>query len=227
MSGISALLLVDKDSGWTSHDVVAVARGALDIKKIGHSGSLDPMATGLMILLIGGAAKLQSDYQGLDKTYRAELQLGVETDTWDAEGKIVKKLPVPEITEKDVLKAAGELIGRITQPIPFYSAKKVNGTAMYKAARKGVNIEKESGADIYEWSGVALRGKEIDFTVKCGCGTYVRSLAMLLGKRLGTTAHLTKLRRLSIGKYGVEDALSVAKLKTAHGEELQKWLKIL
>ncbi len=223
----SAILLIDKAQGWTSHDAAAVARGALGIRKIGHSGTLDPMATGLLILLLGRATKLQDTFQKLPKSYSATIKLGIETDTWDAEGDIVKTLPVPDITMDAVLAATKKLTGDITHPIPFYSAKKVGGVAMYKQARKGNNIEREAAVKVYSWEDIKQDGQNISFKINCGSGTYIRSLGLMLGKLLGTTAHITQLRRLSIGEYKAEGALPVTELKTMPREEVSKWIKNL
>lgn len=223
----SAILLIDKAQGWTSHDAAAVARGAVGIKKIGHSGTLDPMATGLLILLLGRATKMQDAYQKLPKSYSATIKLGIETDTWDAEGQIVKTMPVGNITMADVLASTQKLTGDIVHPIPFYSAKKVGGQAMYKKARQGVNIERESSVTIYSWEDIKLQGDTISFTVNCGSGTYIRSLALMLGRLLGTTAHITQLRRLSIGDYKADGALPITDLKTMPREEVFKCIKIL
>ena len=227
MSVDSAILLVDKASGWTSHDVIAYTRGVLKIKKIGHSGTLDPMASGLLILLLGKATKLQSEYLGLPKRYAGQITLGTETDTWDAEGKTVKTAHVPSFCKEDLDKVLKELTGKIKQPIPFYSAKKVNGQAMYKKARMGENIERENEVEIYSWDKVAVDGGKIEFEVACSSGTYIRSLAVMIGRRLGTVGHLSGLRRLSIGDFDVKDALGIEKIKTMRAEEIEKWLRIL
>lgn len=227
MSVDSAILLVDKASGWTSHDVIAYTRGVLKIKKIGHSGTLDPMASGLLILLLGKATKLQSEYLGLPKRYAGQITLGTETDTWDAEGKTVKTAQVPSFCKEDLDKVLKELTGKIKQPIPFYSAKKVNGQAMYKKARMGENIERENEVEIYSWDKVAVDGGKIEFEVACSSGTYIRSLAVMIGRRLGTVGHLSGLRRLSIGDFNVKDALGIEKIKTMRAEEIEKWLRIL
>lgn len=227
MSVESAILLVDKAPGWTSHDVIAYTRGVLKIKKVGHSGTLDPMAGGLLILLLGKATKSQSEYLGLDKKYAGQITLGAETDTWDAEGKTVKTAPVPSFGREDLDKVLKDLTGKIKQPIPFYSAKKVNGQAMYKRARLGENIERESEIEIYSWEKVSIDGAKIEFEVSCSSGTYIRSLAVMIARMLGTAGHLSKLRRLSIGEFDVKDALSIEKIKTMRAEEIEKWLRIL
>ena len=227
MTIISAgILLVDKPQGWTSHDVVAVARGRLKTKT-GHSGTLDPMATGLLIILLGGATKLQASYQNMPKVYEGEITLGVSTDTWDAEGSPVQTAPVPPLSLMDIEAAAASLSGEITQPVPFYSAKKVHGTAMYKSARAGNNIEKQTRVQIFNWSDIKFGNNKISFTLSCGSGAYVRSLARMMGQILGAPAHLSALRRISCGGFDVCGALPAAALKTMTAQEILKCVKIL
>lgn len=227
MNETSSILLVDKAQDWTSHDVAAYMRGLLKIKKVGHSGTLDPMATGLLILLLGKATKLQSEYQGMPKTYKAHVFLGVETDTWDAKGQTVQTLPVKPLTVQDVLAALETMTGEITHPVPYYSAKKVGGQAMYKQAREGVNVERESTVTIYKWENVKLNGNIIEFDVTCSSGTYVRSLAYMLGRKLGTAAHICALRRLSIGGFNVDQATAIDDIKKMSCEDVLKCVKIL
>ena len=223
----AGILLVDKSQGWTSHDVAAYLRGVLKIKT-GHGGTLDPMATGLLIILLGRATKMQESYQKMPKSYSAEVTLGAETDTWDAEGQITQTLPVKNITIDDIKAAAQKMTGDITHPVPFYSAKKVGGVAMYKAARAGNNIVRESAVHVYEWADIALPAADkITFDVRCGSGTYIRSLAYMLGRALGTAAHLSALRRTSAGGFDVKDAVNIEKLKTLPKEEILKCVKIL
>lgn len=223
----SAILLIDKAPGWTSHDVAAYIRNTFKIKKVGHSGTLDPMASGLLILLLGKATKLQSSYLGLPKTYFAQVALGVETDTWDAEGQTVNTLPVPAFGREDLDKILKELTGKIKQPVPFYSAKKVNGQAMYKMAREGEKIERETEVEIYSWDKVKCRGNKIEFEVCCSCGTYVRSLAYIIGRKLGTAGHISALRRIKIGDYDVKNAVPVGSVKKMSAEDVLKCVKIL
>lgn len=227
MSLESALLLVDKAPGWTSHDVIAYTRGALKIKKAGHSGTLDPMASGLLILLLGKATKLQSEYLGLPKKYAAEVTLGSETDTWDAEGEVSLTMPVPDITPEVLSQTLKGLTGVIKHPIPFYSAKKVNGQAMYKRARMGEKVERESEVTVYGWDKVALDGNKISFEVSCSSGTYIRSLAYMIGRRLGACGHLSKLRRTAIGGFDVKDATPIEEIKKMREEDILKCVKIL
>ncbi len=224
----SGLLLIDKPSGFTSNDVIAVARRALHTKCIGHSGTLDPMATGLLILLVQRqATRLQSQFLKLDKCYRASLTLGTGTDTWDAQGTITETLPVPVLTWSDIQSATRQLTGDIEQQIPPFSAKKINGRKMYDLAREGTLVQDRfSTVKIFAWKDLAFDGKRtLSFTLHCSCGTYVRSVARKLAILLGTTGHLTALRRLSIGSFSVENAFDGNKLKTTPCEEIVKFLQ--
>ncbi|MDR0953343.1 MAG: tRNA pseudouridine(55) synthase TruB [Elusimicrobiota bacterium] len=228
LPSVNGILLVDKAVDWTSHDVAAYLRGVLKTKKIGHSGTLDPMATGLLVVLIGEATKLQSQYQQMPKKYKTKIVLGVETDTWDAAGKVVKTMQVNPFTLEDVNAALAEMTGEITHPVPYYSAKKVKGVAMYKEARKGNNIERQSTITIYKWENITLNeDNTIDLEVSCSSGTYVRSLGYMLGQKLGSVAHITNLRRLAIGGFDVSEALPLEKIKTLKREEILKWLKTI
>ncbi len=211
----SGLLLIDKPADFSSHDIIAIARRILKTKKIGHSGTLDPMATGLLILLIGREATRQQDrFLKLPKTYSARLKLGSETDTWDAYGETISEKPVPLLTQKTVEEATRKLSGLIRQPIPFFSAKRINGEHMYSLARKGAEIERRYNEVTVTWREVKLVAPdEIDFTVHCSCGTYVRALGYLLAQALGTAGHLTTLRRLEIGPFGVQNAFDGNLLK--------------
>ncbi|MDR1123631.1 MAG: tRNA pseudouridine(55) synthase TruB [Elusimicrobiota bacterium] len=227
MTALTAgILLVDKPRGWTSHDAVAVVRGRLKIKT-GHSGTLDPMATGLLVILLGGATKKQDAFQKMPKTYEGEITLGAETDTWDAEGRVIKTAAVPQLLLSDIETAAAQLTGDIVQPVPFYSAKKVNGAAMYKAARAGNNIEKQTTVRVYGWRDIKFQDNKITFTVNCGSGTYVRSLAQVMGRLLGAPAHLSALRRTACGGFEVAGALPAPALKTMPAEEILKCVKIV
>jgi tRNA pseudouridine55 synthase len=223
---LCGILLIDKSKGWTSHDVVSYIRGALKTKT-GHSGTLDPMATGLLIILLGRATKLQEQYQKMPKTYFATVTLGVQTDTWDAEGLVVKTAPVKNLTMQDISCALEQMTGIIKHPVPFYSAKKVGGVAMYKAARKGDNIDKESIVEIFKWDDVLLENNKISFKVTCGSGTYVRSLAHMLAQKLDTVGHISSLRRTQLGGFDVKDALNIEEAKIMPREDILKCVKIL
>ncbi len=211
----SGVLLINKPKDFSSHDIIAICRRELKTKKIGHSGTLDPMATGLLILLVGRQATKQQDrFLKLEKVYSAVLKLGEETDSWDAYGDILRTVSVPPLTQENITKAAQKLSGRILQPIPFFSAKRVNGSRMYELARKGAQMERKYNEVTVEWLNIRLTAPaQIEFTVRCSCGTYVRALGYMLAKELGTAGHLTALKREQIGAYHVNNAFDGNLLK--------------
>ncbi|MDX1583452.1 MAG: tRNA pseudouridine(55) synthase TruB [Thermoanaerobaculia bacterium] len=202
------LLLVDKESGITSHDAVARVRRAAGIRKIGHTGTLDPLATGLLVLCIGGATRLQSYLTGMDKAYEGEIRFGWATDTYDAQGE-----PQSEQVDRDIESVDFEPLlepfrGEIEQVPPAFSAKKVGGERAYKLARKGQTPELEpKPVRIDELEILEKSGSTVRFRVACSAGTYVRSIAHELGEAVGVGAHLASLRRTAIGDFRVEDAL--------------------
>lgn len=225
----SGLLLLDKPADFSSHDIIAITRRILKTKKIGHSGTLDPMATGLLLLLIGReATKRQDQFLKLEKTYEAVLKLGEETSSWDAYSEVITVKPIPPLTLGKIKEAAQRLTGSIRQPIPFYSAKRINGKRMYEMAREGQSIEQKYNEVTVAWDNLKLcNEQEISFTLHGSCGTYVRSLGFLLAKELGTVGHLVKLRRVAVGPYQVSQAFDGNLLKSAPAEELYKWIKPL
>lgn len=208
-------LLVDKERGWTSHDVVAKLRGALRIKKMGHAGTLDPMATGLLVLGVGRATRLLRFVQGGAKVYDATATFGVATDSLDADGAVLERSPLP-VTEQEVRDVMARFVGTIHQVPPMVSARRVGGKRLYELARQGEEVEREARpVEIYDLELVDFAPSdypEVSFRVTCGAGTYVRTLADDLAVALGGRAHLTALRRTANGSLRVEDATSVAAL---------------
>jgi len=203
---IEGLLLVDKPRDVTSHDVVDAERSALGIRRIGHAGTLDPMATGLLLLGVGRATRLLRYLGDLPKTYEGVARLGEETDTLDSQGEVVRTAGV-SVTLAEVEAACAALVGSSMQTPPAYSAVKVGGRKLYEAARKGERIdapERPIRVDAFEVS--AFDGRDVGFRVTCSGGTYVRVLAADAGQALGCGAHLVALRRTAIGPFGVEDA---------------------
>ena len=201
------LLLVDKPGGMTSHDVVDVVRRTLGTRKVGHAGTLDPMATGLLILGVGRATRLLRFLAGLPKTYEGSAVLGVETTTLDADGETTTERPVTA-TEDAVRSAMGSLMGDSLQAPPAYSAVKVGGRKLYEAARKGEVLEaapRPIRVDAFDLT--SYHAPEIEFLVTCSGGTYVRVLLADVGSILGCGAHLTRLRRTAIGALDVADAV--------------------
>lgn len=227
MNITSALLAVDKTEGWTSHDVINVLRGKLNFKKIGHSGTLDPCATGLLLLLLGEATKKQADFLHLPKVYRVALALGTATTTWDKMGEIVSQKPYKMPTEEELKNALQKLTGEVKQKIPFFSAKKVGGKPMYTHAREGLNIEKETLTTVYKYENISMQDGIINFDVYCSSGTYARSLGIMLAELLGTCGHLASLCRLSIGNYNLDGAITPEQIKTMPAEDIIKCLKPL
>ncbi len=207
-TGPDGLLLVDKPGGVTSHDVVDVVRRALHTRKVGHAGTLDPMATGLLLVGVGRATRLLRFFGELPKTYEGTARLGVETDTLDAEGSVVRSSPVSvEPPELDAAFAA--LVGDSLQRPPAYSAVKVGGRKLYEAARAGHPLEAPARpVHVDAFAVVAVDGDDVEFSVTCSGGTYVRVLIADIGTALGCGAHLARLRRTRIGPYLVEDAVA-------------------
>ena len=217
----SGVLLMDKAQDMTSHDVVAIARRALGIKKIGHCGTLDPMATGLLMLVVGKATKIQDLLMSEDKEYVGTLTLGATTNTQDAKGEILEEKPFDEVTEEQVREAFGKYTGHFEQIPPMVSAIKKDGVPLYKLARKGQEVVREP-RPIYvtnhEITRVAV--PEVDFVVQCSKGFYVRTYAHDIGADLGCGAHLSALRRTRSGKFNLERAVTVAQLKEGDREDL-------
>lgn len=217
------VLLVDKDPGFTSHNAVALCRRILQTKKVGHCGTLDPMATGMLIVVIGKATKMQDMLMGEDKVYTATMKLGIETNSQDADGEVVAEKSTDGITAEVIRAAFEHFAGEFDQVPPMYSAVKINGVPCYKLARKGKEVERKSRRVkvlSYEISRIDLEKAEVDFTVHCSKGFYVRTYAHDIGQRLGCGAHLTALRRIRSGRFDISQAVDVPTLKAAGREEL-------
>ncbi|MDO8805472.1 MAG: tRNA pseudouridine(55) synthase TruB [Elusimicrobiota bacterium] len=208
----SGLFLFDKPKGITSHDAVELLRRKLSIQKIGHTGTLDPMATGLLIFMVGSATSGQSEMQGLVKIYGGTIMFGSETDTWDAEGKVTAEAPAPALDENSVAEAVKLFNGKVIQQIPPYSAVRLNGRHMYKLARRNVAMPEVRREVEIRWLSWAVRPPALDFEIECSGGTYVRSVAHEMGRALGSKAHLSVLRRLSIGSWSVKGSVTAEEL---------------
>ena len=203
----SGMLLIDKPRGMTSHDVVAVVRRKLGVRRIGHTGTLDPMADGLLMLLVGSATKAQQSLQGHEKVYDATLQLGAQTDTGDAMGCVMREMPVPPLDAAHVEAVLSAFHGPLSQTPPAFSAVKVQGRPAYWWTRRQRPVTLAARTvHLAELSLLECRGQTISFRVRCSAGTYVRTLAESIAERLGTVGHLTKLTRRSIGAWRLEDA---------------------
>jgi tRNA pseudouridine55 synthase len=223
--GPSGVLLIDKAEDMTSHDVVAIARRALNTKKIGHCGTLDPMATGLLMLVIGRATKIQDLLMSEDKQYVGTLTLGATTSTQDRQGEVLETKPVEDFSKEQIEAAFDGFMGEFEQIPPMVSAIKKDGVPLYKLARKGIEIVREPRKvhiTSYEVTRVEL--PEVDFIVNCSKGFYVRTYAHDIGANLGCGGHLSALRRTRSGKFTLDRAVPVADLKTTPREELHKAL---
>jgi tRNA pseudouridine55 synthase len=201
------LLLVDKPGGMTSHDVVDRVRRTLGTRKVGHAGTLDPMATGLLVIGVGRATRLLRYLSGLDKDYEGTGRLGEETDTLDAEGRVVRTAPV-DITRAEVGRAMSELTGDLEQRPPAYSAVKVGGEALHRAARRGEAVEAPTRPiHVASFDLISFDGRDFGFRVRCSSGTYVRVLVADVGTALGCGAHLVALRRTRVGQFSLDEAV--------------------
>ena len=202
------LLLVDKPAGITSHDVVAIVRRAVRSRRVGHTGTLDPFATGLLVLLIGRGTRLIPYVEGEPKVYDATIRFGAETDTDDATGAVTREAEPPE--HDRVPAAIARLTGEIEQVPPAYSAKKVAGSRAYDAARRGEPLVlAPSRVTVHRWESCAWDGDTLDVRITCSAGTYIRALARDLGRLLESAAHLTALRRIRSGAFSVDDAATM------------------
>jgi len=206
--GVEGLLLVDKPRGLTSHDVVDRVRRTLGTRKVGHAGTLDPMATGLLLIGVGRATRLLRFLGDLPKSYEGTLRLGVETDTLDADGDVIRESAV-DVTKEQVAEAMRSLVGESFQRPPAYSAVKVGGRKLYEAARAGEQLEAEPRPiRVDSFDLLSFDPPDVTFRVICSGGTYVRVLAADVGAAVSTGAHLTALRRTAIGPYRAQDAIS-------------------
>ncbi len=212
--GPNGIAIVDKPAGWTSHDVVAKARGLLGTRKVGHSGTLDPDATGVLVLGVGRATRLLTFLSGLGKRYVGEVVLGTATSTLDASGEVTGTWDMGRVGVEDVRRAAARLTGPIDQVPPMVSAKKVDGRRLHQLARDGVEVERAPvpvRVEVFE-VGEAVAPGVFPIDVTCSSGTYIRSLAADLGTALGGGAHLRALRRLAVGPYGIDEAVALEEL---------------
>jgi tRNA pseudouridine55 synthase len=222
---LEGVLLVDKPTDHTSHDVVARLRGKLKMKRIGHAGTLDPMATGLLIILVGKATRISQYLISLDKEYEGTIELGKVTDTQDADGETMETRPVPALTEADIRTAMKTFHGDQYQIPPMYSAIKIDGVPLYKSARKGEEIEREPRfIRVMDWQLTGFALPRFDFRMRVTKGTYVRTLAHDLGQKLGCGAHLAALRRTATDKFNVSQALTLDQIQAMTLPEIEKRL---
>lgn len=222
---MEGILLVDKPRDHTSHDVVARLRGKLKMKRIGHAGTLDPMATGLLIILVGKATRVSQYLTSLDKEYEGTIELGKVTDTQDADGEMMETRPVPPLTELELKEAIRGFLGDQYQTPPMYSAIKIDGVPLYKSARKGEEVEREPRfIRVMSWEITRFGVPQFDFRLRCTKGTYVRTLAHDLGQKLGCGAHLAALRRTATDKFNVSHALTIEQIQALTLPEIEKRL---
>ncbi|MBU0676528.1 MAG: tRNA pseudouridine(55) synthase TruB [Verrucomicrobia bacterium] len=218
-------LLVDKPSDWTSHDVVAKVRNHFRFRKVGHGGTLDPMATGLLILLIGRGTKLSQLVMGSDKTYEGVMQLGAATDTQDRDGKIISEKDFSYVTKDDVEREMNARTGDIMQTPPMVSAVKRDGVPLYKLARKGQTVERKPRLiHLYHFTLLEFSPPEISFRLKCTKGTYVRTLCSDIGDALGCGAHLKELRRTQSGGFTIDQAHTLEELLPLEVDALEEYV---
>ena len=216
--GPDGLAVVDKDAGWTSHDVVAKSRGLLGTRKVGHSGTLDPDATGVLLLGVGRVTRLLRYLTALGKTYTCEIVLGAETTTLDDSGDVTATYDMSAVTPAQVAAAAAMLTGPILQIPPMVSAVKVDGRRLHDLAREGIEIERQPRpVTVHRFDVTPVPGEPLRYRaeVECSSGTYVRTLAADLGTALGGGAHLRDLRRTAIGSFSLDDAVPLERLEPA------------
>ena len=222
-SPLDGAILIDKPSGPTSHDVVDAIRRRFGIKKVGHCGTLDPNATGLLIIVLGRGTKLSEKLMGDDKVYEGAIKFGETTNSYDADGEIISTAPVPPLTLDQLNEAATVFIGDQMQTPPMVSAVKKDGVPLYKLARKGIEVAREPRlVHIYNFRFTGYREPLGQFRIACTKGTYVRSLAHELGQKLGCGAYLATLRRVTSGKFDVADAIPLDEVLKLTIAELEK-----
>ncbi len=218
---IDGVALIDKITGITSHDVVEKFRQRSHVKKVGHTGTLDPLATGLLVLCVGKATRLQAYLMGMEKTYEGVIQFGWATDSYDAAGTPAGETREVNVEQIDFTPLLTRFLGEIEQIPPQFSAKKVQGVRAYELARKGETAAlTPKRVTVYEFEILAVGGSTARFRVRSSAGTYIRSLAHELGVAAGVPAHLKELRRTTIGKFRVDDTLPFDRLETAGVDEL-------
>ena len=220
---LDGAILIDKPAGPTSHDVVDAIRDEFKLKKVGHCGTLDPNATGLLIIVLGRGTKLSEKLMSSDKVYEGTIKFGEATDSYDADGELVASLPVPPVSLEELNRLAEQFVGDQMQMPPMVSAIKKDGVPLYKLARKGVEVERKPRlVHVYHFKFGDYHEPLGHFQVACTKGTYVRSLAQDLGQKLGCGAHLANLRRVVSGKFNVADAIEFEKVLGLPLSELEK-----
>lgn len=228
MSTVEGILVIDKPAGWTSHDVCQFIRRRFKIKKVGHTGTLDPQATGVLVLLLGRYTKRAKDLAASDKEYEAVIELGKSTTTQDGEGEVIEEKAIDAIREEEIHKVVASFCGVQEQLPPMVSALKQNGVRLYTLARKGKTVErKPREITIYDIVCTKIDLPLVHVVLSCSKGTYVRTIAHDIGVRLGTGAYLKELVRTRNGKYRSEDAIGIDILKKMEDkEEIAKFVRV-
>ena len=222
---VDGILVVDKPMDWTSYDVVNCIKRRFNVEKIGHCGTLDPIATGLLVILLGKGTKLQDQFMGQDKVYAATMRLGVETDSEDRTGQVIATADCSAVTEATIRETAQSFIGPQLQTPPMVSAIKLHGQPLYKLARKGQTVERQPREiTIHSFDVTRVALPDVDFTVRCTKGTYVRTICADFGRKLGCGAHMLELRRLQSGSFNLDNAVTIDQIKAWELPDLQNHL---
>ena len=222
---VDGILVVDKPMDWTSYDVVNCVKRRFNVEKVGHCGTLDPIATGLLVILLGKATKFQDQFMGQDKVYAATMRLGVETDSEDRTGQVIATADCSSVTEAQIREIAAAFIGPQMQTPPMVSAIKLHGQPLYKLARKGQTVERQPREiTIHSFDITRIALPDVDFTVRCTKGTYVRTICADFGRRLGCGAHMLELRRLQSGNFNLDNAVTIDQIKAWELPDLQNHL---
>ncbi len=212
---LSGIVVIDKDAGISSFGVVSRVKNILKIKKAGHTGTLDPFATGVLVVCLGQATRIIPFLEEGIKIYKFTVLFGKETDTWDSTGEIVNEIEPPDVGSKTVESVASELMGDVELPVPRYSAVKMGGKRLYKLARQGIDFElPRRKTTIHRLEVTDYQWPEVTFITTCGKGTYIRSIAKVIGDKLDIPVHVKELRRLQSGAFRLEDAVTLQELKT-------------
>ena len=212
---MNGIILIDKPKDYTSHDIVAVVK-KISKQKVGHTGTLDPNATGVLPLLIGKATEISKYLINHDKTYIATLKLGIKTDTADSEGQTIEQKEVSNLSEEKIIKALKAMIGSQIQIPPMYSAIKVNGKKLYEYARQGKQVEVQGrNIEIYEMKLIELKQEEAEivFEISCSKGTYIRTVCENLAENLNTVGYMKELRRIKVGEFNIDNSIGIEELK--------------
>jgi tRNA pseudouridine55 synthase len=211
------IVIINKPNGLTSHDVVMKVRNKLGLRRVGHAGTLDPLATGVLVMLLGKSTKLFNEFVTFDKAYQATLILGTSTDSADIHGKIIQHLPYEQVTQKQVENVFKKFVGEIEQIPPMVSAIKIGGKKLYKLARKGIGVQRHPRKiKIHCLRLQEFKAPEVKFFIECSKGTYVRQVAEDVGKALGCGACISQIERTMVGTFSIEDAVNLEDFNESH-----------